>query len=114
MANKALSAAFYLLHMYSTAVDNGAMNNFGICLQKCKEHFKSRMLFFVVNGALKSPRYWQLRDDAGSDVETSGTPRFSYTYGAMNFMLAFEIRSLIAKAVRDGVESLKGSHRMSD
>jgi hypothetical protein len=44
------------------------------------------MLFFVVNGALNSPRYWQLRNeanDAGSDVETSVTPSFSYTYGAM-------------------------------
>ncbi len=54
------------------------------------------MFFFVVNGALNAPRYWQLRDDAGSDVETSGTPRFSYTYGAMSFMLAFEIRILMA------------------
>jgi hypothetical protein len=62
------SVSGLLFTTYSTAVDNGAMNNFGICLQKCKEHFKSRMLFFVVNGALNALRYWQLRDDASSDV----------------------------------------------
>jgi hypothetical protein len=42
-----------------------ALNKFWICFQWRNEHFKARMLFFSVGkGAMSSPRYWQLREDA--------------------------------------------------
>jgi hypothetical protein len=41
--------------------------------------FTIRILFFSVgNGAMKAPRYWQLRDDAQSAVETSANRQQLY------------------------------------
>jgi hypothetical protein len=62
-----------------------------------------RTFFSVCNGAMNVPRYWQLRDDACSAVETSAnTPRFPYPYRAMNFMAALAIGIRISTVVRDG------------
>ncbi len=61
-----LSKVFFLLH---TAVGNGAMNKFEICLQRHKEHFKPRMLLFSVGKcAMSVPQYWQQRNKLLLDV----------------------------------------------
>ncbi len=73
------------------------MNKFGTCCQWCRE------LFTIGNDVMFVPRYWQLRDDACSAVETSAnTPRFPYPYRAMNFMAALAIGIRISTVVRDG------------
>jgi hypothetical protein len=43
----------------------------------------------IGNGAVNAPQCWQLHDNACSNVVTSAnTPRFSFPFGAMNFMPA--------------------------
>ncbi len=54
MAHTDLSVAFSLQH---TAVDNCAMNKFGICMQQRNEHFKPRMLLFSVGNSGTNARY---------------------------------------------------------
>jgi hypothetical protein len=50
-------------------------------------------------GAMNAPRYWQMRYDACSDVETSANTRcFSYPYCAMNFMAMLGIMILICNS----------------
>ncbi len=70
--------------------------------------------FSVDNGAMNVPRYWQLRYDACSAVETSAnTPRFPYPYRAMNFMAALAM-ILIVNSCTKWRLIVKGSPRMRD
>ncbi len=78
----------------------------------------------IGNGIMNAPRYWQVRDDAYSDVRTSANTlermgklgsafekadaSAAYPYGAINFS-SLGIRSESPTAVRGGAESLKGS-----
>ncbi len=77
-----LSAAAYLLH---TALGNGKMNIFGICMQQHNEHFKPRMLFFSLgNGALNALRYWQLCSKPPTILATAQWTLPVIGNGAMN------------------------------
>ncbi len=107
MAHTGLSAAFYLLH---TSVGDSAMNKF----ETCREVNTIRILIFSVdNGAMNAPQCWQLRDDvAYSDV---GTRAVTLPTIPMEWWISFlpcKFVSELPTAVRNGAESLKGSHRM--
>jgi hypothetical protein len=56
---------------------------------------QSEFCFSLGGGAINAPRYWHLRDDACS---AANTPRFSYPYGAMNFMAVLAIKILIVNS----------------
>jgi hypothetical protein len=60
-------------------------SRYSFSFQWRSEFLKPRMLFFSVGkGAMNATRYWELRDDAYSAVDTSAnTPRFSCPYGAI-------------------------------
>jgi hypothetical protein len=78
-----------LFTTYSTAVGNGAMNKFEICLLWRYEHLRPKccyslwasVLWTLRNIGNAAPRCWQLHDDACDNVEISAnTPHFSYPY----------------------------------
>jgi hypothetical protein len=98
-----LSTAFYFL---LTAVGNGAMNKFGNPFQWRSQLFKPRMLCFSVgHGAMKAPRYWELRDEACSAVETKCEYTAFYLWRHEFSWPCWQLGTLLATAVRGGTES---------
>ncbi len=89
-------------------------------------------LCYIVNGAMNTPRYWQLHNDACSHVRTSVNTLVASEWGNSvqtkkkpaqmpPILRRDEFHSRVGKALLNcqhlyegGAESLKGSHRMLD